>query len=203
MQDTRTGPFILGFNGPPRCGKDTVAKCVADILDSQGATDKPVHIASLVETLAAGSAAILGFNGGTKWYEEAKDKPIGIEGMDITLRQFMIDASEKFLKGQYGKDFWARLLHHRNRAWWDTIPSILLITNIGFSDEVEFLVPRCTDFINVRLDRKDCDFTRDSRGWVAAQQYGGTDIVVTNDDTPEEAAQEVLRIMYKRGWPVL
>lgn len=202
MRTKLKGPFILGFNGPPRSGKDTVAAEVVKQLEDSGC-NLPIHTHSLVETLRDGCAAILGFNGGQKWYEEAKDKPIGLDGMDLTLRQFMIDASEKFLKQTYGKDFWARLLHQRCDHWWARFPSILVITNIGFPDEVSYFTnDRCEHFLNIRLDRPGYDFVNDSRGWVAAQSYGGTDLAVTNDSTPAEAAEHILKAMYRNGWPV-
>lgn len=207
MFDNKVGPFVVGFNGPPRVGKDTIALALQTLLDTQGATSIPVHRKALAETMRNGAMAILGLSGGDKFYSDIKDKPMELLG-GLTFRKFMIDMSESFVKGLYGKDFWSRLLYSRNQAWWNHIPSILLITDIGFKEEVEFLCQHSTHYIGVRVDRPSTDeqtfdFYNDSRGYVAAQTYGGVDLVITNDGTPEEAAQDILRIMYKHGWPVL
>jgi hypothetical protein len=149
-----------------------------------------------------GAMAILGLSGGDKFYTEIKDKPLEVLG-GLTFRRFMIDMSESFVKGLYGKDFWSRLLYARNQSWWHSIPSILIVTDIGFKEEVEFLCEHSSHYIGVRLDRPGCDFSTDSRSYVASQFYGGIDFAYTNDDTPEHAAEEIMRIMYRHGWPVL
>lgn len=194
------GPYVVGFNGPPRSGKDTLATQLQAILDDFTAT--PVHRQALAATMRDGAAAILGMSGGDKWYSETKDKPLEVLNGE-TFRRFMIDMSEQFVKPIYGYDFWARLMYDRNKIWWNKIPSILLITDIGFPAEVEFLCKRSESYLGVRLDRPGCDFSMDSRNWVASQIYGGTDFAYTNDDTVEEGAKAILEQMYRLGWPLL
>lgn len=201
MDDERTGPFIIGFNGPPRSGKDTIATALMNLLDREGVTSLPVHRQALAATMREGAASILGRTLTDKQYGEIKDEPMELLG-GKTFRRFMIDMSEVFVKGTYGQDFWGRLLHQRNKVWWETIPSILIITDIGFSAEVEYLCKRSRLFLNVRVDRPNCDFSKDSRGYVSSASHGGVDFALTNDSTIEHAAQEVARIMYKFGVPV-
>lgn len=202
MELEQTGPFVLGMNGPPRSGKDTVAQAVMNLLDTQGATDVPVHKKALAETMRNGAMSILGLTGGDKFYSDIKDKPLDVLG-GKSFRTFMIDMSETFVKGLYGKDFWSRLLYARNQTWWNSIPSILIVTDIGFKEEVEFLCAHSSHYIGVRLDRPGCDFSLDSRSYVASQFYGGVDLALTNDETPESAAEQILKVMYRHGWPVL
>lgn len=199
-QQKTLGPYVLGFNGPPKVGKDTIATCVQTILDREGC-NIPVHRQALAATMRDGAAAILGMNGGDKWYNEIKDQPLDVLGGG-TFRRFMIDMSESFVKRIHGQDFWARLMHSRNQTWWNSIPSIMIVTDIGFKDEVQFLCEHSTSYLNVRVDRPGTDFSNDSRGYCAAQSYGGKDFALTNDGTPEEAAEEVVRMMHKLGWPV-
>lgn len=196
-----SGPFIIGFNGPPRVGKDTIATALMDLLDSEGVTNLPIQRQALAATMRDGAAAILGMNLTTERYNEIKDDPLDVLGGG-TFRRFMIDMSEVFVKGVYGRDFWSRLLHARNKTWWDRIPSILLVTDIGFKEEVEFFCNHSALYLNVRVDRPGCDFKNDSRSYIMAQNYGGKDFALTNDSTPEAAAQEVARVMYKFGVPV-
>lgn len=199
--EEQTGPFVLGFNGPPRSGKDTIAQAVMNQLDKEGC-NVPVHKYALAGTMRAGAAAILGIDCTDRWYHDNKDIPLDVLNGG-TFRRFMIDMSEHFVKALYGQDFWAKLLHARNRTWWNGIPSILIITDIGFSAEVEFLCEHSRHYLGVRVDRPNTDFSKDSRSYVASQVYGGKDLAITNDGTPEEAADQILKVMYKNGWPVL
>jgi len=202
----KKGPFIVGFNGPPKSGKDTIATSLMNLLDTEGVTTVPVHRQALAATMRDGAAAILGMNLTTKQYNETKDKPLDILN-GKTFRQFMIDMSESFVKIQYGRDFWSRLLYERNKTWWDKIPSILLVTDIGFSEEVEFFCQHSRYYLNVVVDRPGTDFTNDSRSnvWVDQKYINdgvARNFALTNDETPEDAAREVARVMYKFGLPV-
>jgi hypothetical protein len=201
MDDNRTGPFVIGFNGPPRVGKDTIATALLELLDREGVTNLPIHRQALAAPLRNACAALLGWSLTDKQYTEVKDKLIPELG--VTFRQFMIDMSETFLKPKYQKDALSRLLHARNAIWWDKIPSIMVITDIGFREEAEYFSTHSSLYLNVVLDRPgDYDFTGDSRGYVWSNNYGGLDFVLTNDGTPDDAAQEIARIMYKHGVPV-
>lgn len=201
MPEVLKGPYIVGFNGPPRVGKDTTAIALQSILDEW--TDVPVHRQALAGTMRDGAAAILGMTGGDKWYNEIKDQPLQILN-GKTFRDFMIDMSEVFVKKTYGNDFWARRLQHTNQSWWYKTPSILLVTDIGFSAEVEYFIENSSGYFNVVLDRAGLDFSVDSRNYVWSQHRGGTDYCLTLDDmTPEEAAKSILQRIYNLGWPVL
>jgi hypothetical protein len=51
-------------------------------------------------------------------------------------------------------------MYTRNQVWWDKIPSILIVTDIGFSDEVRFFCEHSSLYLNVAISRKDTDFTK-------------------------------------------
>jgi hypothetical protein len=109
MEDSRTGPFIIGFNGPPRSGKDTLATAVMDLLDKEGVTTVPVHRLALAATMRNGAAATLGMNLTDRQYSEIKDKPLPLLNGG-TFRQFMIDMSEDIRQGK----IWSGLLESPN-----------------------------------------------------------------------------------------
>jgi hypothetical protein len=201
MLDQKSGPFIVGFNGPPRSGKDTLATALIDLLDSEGVTSVSIHRQALAATMRDGAAAILGMNLTDSQYSKIKDEPLEVLNGG-TFRRFMIDMSKVFVKGVYGRDFWSRLMYARNKSWWDKIPSILIVTDIGFPEEVEFLCKHSVQYLNVVVTRKDTDFTNDSRNYVWCADGEGQNFAYTNDDTPEHGAQEIARIMYKLGAPV-
>lgn len=195
------GPYVVGFNGPPRSGKDTIATQLANKLDRL--TDMPIQRFALAAPMRESAFAILGLTGGDKFYNDIKDKPLEIL-QGGSLRKFMIDMSEVFVKNLYGKDFWSRRLYATNQFWWHKYPAILIVTDIGFDAEVKFLCEHSESYLNVRLDRPGpFDFSGDSRGYCSAQNCGGTDFALTNDETPDDAADKILGIIGKLGWPVL
>jgi hypothetical protein len=198
----RKGPFVLGFNGPPRSGKDTLALEMERLL-SEAAPELTVHRLALAATMRAGAMAILGMTGGDKFYAEIKDKPLDVLNGE-TFRRFMIDMSEVFVKKVYGRDFWSRLMFERNQAWWNKSNQILLVTDIGFQEEVQFFCEHSTHTVICQLDREKLDFSNDSRGYVwTAANYGGTNFAYSNNDTPREGAERILKVLHKNGWPVL
>lgn len=202
LDPTRKGPFILGFNGPPRSGKDTLGLALEKLLN-ESAPDLKVHRLALAATMRAGAMAILGMTGGDKFYADIKDKPLDVLNGE-TFRRFMIDMSEAFVKKVYGRDFWSRLLYARNQSWWDKPNQILIVTDIGFNEEVEFLCEHSIHTMIVQLDRQGLDFSNDSRGYVwTAGNYGGANFAYSNNETPEEGAERILKVAYKYGWPVL
>lgn len=197
---TARGPFVVGFNGPPRCGKDTIATHLSDTLDK--ITNLPIQRHALIAPARQASFELLGLQGGDKYYNEIKDTPLELLN-GATLRDFMIAMSEKFVKHLYGTDYWARRMHQANRFWWDVVPSILIVTDIGFDAEVGYLIEHSSGYLNVVVDRRGCDYTIDSRSNVWANERGGTDFALTNDGTPQEAAEQVFGIINKLGWPIV
>ena len=202
LDPTKKGPFILGFNGPPRSGKDTLAVAMEKLL-GEAAPDLQVHRLALAATMRAGAMAILGMSGGDKFYTEIKDKPLDVLNGE-TFRRFMIDMSEVFVKKIYGRDFWSRLMYERNQTWWNKPRQVLLVTDIGFQEEVQFFCEHSTHTVICQLDRERLDFSSDSRGYVwSAANYGGANFAYSNNDTPEEGAERILKVLHKYGWPVL
>lgn len=202
LDPSRKGPFIVGFNGPPRSGKDTLAVALEELLHETNPELK-VHRRALAATMRDGAMAILGMTGGDKFYSEIKDKPLEVLGGETTFRQFMIDMSEVFVKKQYGRDFWSRLLYSRNQSWWSRPNQILLVTDIGFQEEVQFLCEHSSHTIICQLDREKLDFSNDSRGYVwTAANYGGANFAYSNNETPREGAERILKVLEKHGWPV-
>lgn len=149
--------YIVGFNGPPQCGKDTAAKFLADALDSR--TDLPVKVVSVVDTLARMGAVLLGVEYSDEWYESAKATPQPILNGQ-TLREWMIDQTEDFHKQKYGAAFWFSALLNRHQIF----PGVLIVTNIGF--RYESRLAQTHPFMLIQIDRAGTEW--DSRGPVWA-----------------------------------
>lgn len=190
--------YIVGFNGPPRSGKDTLAEMLAQHMDSAGVTI-PVFTLPLSLPLREIAFTMAGLKYSQVHYEDFKTTHFPMFGK--TGRQLMIDVSESFLKPVYGQDIMAKLLY-------DRIPldlamsSVLLVPDCGFQVETEYLgnTVGAENFFLARVRRTGCDFSNDSRGWVNHR----FDVDIPNGGTLEELRDEAA-FLYRRlvnymGW---
>lgn len=159
---------VFFFCGPPRSGKDTLAN--HPLLREQGFKlwhGKMAH--HLFLALMATRTDI------SPWrWEELREKAKEIpqpEFLGRTMREVMIQFSEKWMKPTYGKDIFGRvLLHditHRERHSDQSIPRALLISDSGFREEADPLINHfgAENCHIVRVVRPGYSFRGDSRSW--------------------------------------
>jgi hypothetical protein len=190
--------YIVGFNGPPRSGKDTMSSMLVEHMESQGVT-VPVIEVSLSTPLRKIAYAMTGcvsisLDGPN--YEAFKMTHWEAFGKDG--RQIMIDISEKFLKPVYGQGIMGHLLMGRLKNF----TGVVLIRDTGFAIEKDVLSNYVgNDNLYVaRVVRSGCDFTNDSREWVehchsAIYRNNGT-----LDDLRTEAGRLYGRLVNQMGW---
>ena len=179
--------YIIGFNGPPQCGKDTAARLMQEYLD--GATDLPVKEESLSLPLRWIAYAMVGRTYTEESYEDFKRE--SFPQFKRTGRELMIDVSVRFLKGVYGQTIMADLLLARNADF----NGILLLRDTGFQSEVDRL-SRAMNPKNVciaRVYRPDTTFDNDSRGWVF-NYLGSHNTMVSNDGDMDHLHNQVIRL---------
>lgn len=188
--------YIVCFNGPPYSGKDTMARMLADHMDSQGVT-LPSMVVSLSMPLRRICYQMVGETYAPATYPVFKKTPFEQFG-GITGRQLMIDVSEKFLKQCYGSDIMAKLLLDELKDF----NGVALIADSGFECEVQPLadaVGRDNLYV-ARVHRAGHDFSQDSREWVHHYHDGD----YPNDGTLEELRVEAGRIygrlVNNMGW---
>ena len=190
--------YILGFNGPPRCGKDSMAMMVVDHMEVQGC-DIPVKVDYLSLPLRQIAYQMVGYTGDLfgESYESFKVQQFG--AFDARSgRELMIDVSERFLKPTYGIDIMARMLLQRNADF----HGLLLVPDSGFMCEVQPLIDAVGEnhFYVVRVHREGTDFNNDSREWVHC--FHDTDVQNdgTLDDLRTEAGRIYGRLVNKMHW---
>lgn len=173
---------VVIFNGPPRCGKDTLSRMLVEHMDSR--ITAPILEESLSMPMRHSMFGLLGLGYSDELYESLK--PTIIPGLRVTGRQHMIDISEKFLKPTYGEDVMARLFLDRVHAF----PGIVFVRDGGFQVEVNTLIDQFgpANVYVVRVHRKGCDFANDSREWVSHPKSG------YNMDLPNDGDLEDLRV---------
>lgn len=188
--------FIVGFNGPPRSGKDTIAEMLADKMDKAGVT-LPVKFESLSLPLRHIAYSVVGRIYDESTYEAFKQE--WFEQLGTDGRHLMIDTSESFLKQCYGIDVMARLLIERNKDF----EGVLLIRDCGFQIEVDPLENwvGIENLYMVQMFREGCDFSNDSREYVHTrgkmhQIYNDSDL----DHLRTEAARIYGRLVNQCGW---
>lgn len=180
--------FVL-LNGPPHCGKDTAVSHLVPYLEF-----KHLKYAAPLKRMAA---ALLQCD--MRWIEENKDTFIMPFGYNykITLRQFLIDLSEKFFKPLYGEEVFANLLWDEAKQ---SASKLFLVSDCGFVLENE-RTARNAGSINcllIRIHRNNCNFTNDSRSYINIPSVKTLDI--PNNLTRHDLTMRVLSAII-RQWP--
>lgn len=170
---------LVGFSGPPRSGKDTLGNLLADMIrdDNQFARVE-VHALSLPMRLAV--YGMLGLTYTVEHYEANKDYEFDVPGemRFTTIRQEMIALSEKHVKPRLGHGWWGRALLNRVTPGTE----IIIVTDMGFDAEHDVFMGEA-DCEWIHLERKGCDFSKDSRNYV-----GKPTLKVENNGDPELSA---------------
>ena len=184
--------YIIGFNGPPRSGKDTIGGYLAEHIEEVTGIQPQIH--SLSMPMRRVIYSLLGRQYDWQHYEAFKDTPQPLfNGQSI--RQVMIKLSEHFVKPNYGKDYWARSLV--GDIWPAYLApqktQIVIVPDIGFIDEVKYFEQEFGDenVLTVHTDRVGTNFNRDSRSYVHGHNVTR---IVNNSDSLEDAKTEAIRI---------
>lgn len=183
--------YVVGFNGPPHSGKDTIANALFEALSSEHTL--PIARDALSMPMRMVGFEMIGEDYTDERYAELKDVEHSLFHGD-TLRRFMIELSESFIKARYGRDFWARQLHERAPILQST-HALMIVSDIGFDEEVQYF-ERHHDFLLVQLTRNGTDWSKDSRGYVAARNQ----VRIANDSDVDNAVGHVYAAMLRAGW---
>lgn len=203
---------VVGFSGPPHCGKDSIAKEIdRTYWDLADAESPQVVIMSLAWYMREMGMTLLGHDpDDDSLYAELKEErqellertpeflTPGTRYERDTLRQFMIELSERFIKPRYGQDFWARRLYQDLMEEGFDDDTIFLVPDFGFQVEPQFFMEKLgpENVLIVQVAREGCDFSKDSRSYVGADH----NLALENNATLGWAAQQVVAKMTNMGW---
>lgn len=186
--------YLIGFSGPPRAGKDTIAQELQFVL-AERHPSLHVVMAALSTPLREATYTLGGMLYTREHYEAQKDVPQTVFN-GATIRGAMIALAEGHVRRTYGVEFFARSLLNRELG---KEPDLIIVTDVGFEEEVsEFIVgvgrEKCCF---PQIVRPGCDFTNDSRSYVGTML--GTSII--NDGSPTMAARRLYgRLMNQFSW---
>lgn len=178
---------VIFLNGPPRCGKDTLADKIKAIIPS-----KIAHL-KFAEEVKKGTHEYFGCPKDipADYYENVKDEPLDIfEGK--TPREAYIWYSEEYMKPKHGKDIFGRLLAGKINTQKE---DIIVISDSGFIEEF-YPVSELNDFTLVKIIRNSLNFAKDSRSYWVNAFYPDVELVV-NNGSEFELAEQALRILKK------
>ena len=174
--DTTPIKRAIILNGPPRCGKDTLAAIISE--------DLGFTIHSFKDTLYDETAKRYGVT--REWiltdYEENKDSPHE-ELSGKTKREALIDTSENHIKVNFGSDYFGVKAAERAAA-----NTMVVFPDGGFESEVGPVSAITETMVLVRITREGKSFEGDSRNYLTGSAEDHFDIVIdiSNDGTLDD-----------------
>lgn len=150
--------FII-LNGPPGSGKSTIARELARKL---AAPFTPEHRVGIVQdSFAAPMKHFIATALGERYNDMIKDRTYP-ELNGATVREFLIDMAENFIRQRYGQDIFGRWLYHRAMRWPARKPIYCIVDDGGFEPEVMTL----PNHYIVHVHRDGKTFEGDSRSYL-------------------------------------
>jgi hypothetical protein len=150
--------YVL-LNGPPHCGKTTIARELCIAIKEKGKF-------AIQDSLAAPLKHFIATALGIKYGETNKDRAMP-ELNGVSIRQFIIALAEEHLRDRYGRDLFARWLVYRSLRFPDRKPDFVIVDDLGFVEEVEAMP---NHFI-VRVVRPGTSFAMDSRSYIRRPNF--------------------------------
>ena len=148
------------LNGPPMSGKSTIARELSQYMNER-------HIETVSDSFAAPMKHYISTALGMQYASMPKDAPRA-ELSGYSVREFLIDLSENYIKPRYGDGVYGRWLSHRIGRIQPS-PSFVICDDGGFTDEVDAL--GAGKAIIVRVNRPGKDFSNDSRSYLDNPHY--------------------------------
>lgn len=171
------------LNGPPGCGKDTIAK----LMNEYG-----FHEHSFKRQLYIETARYYGVNEdelvARATVRELKEEVW--EATGVSPRNMLIHTSENVIKPRLGKDFFGKAAAQRCQQQSSTLA---VFSDGGFAEEIPPLKELYKYVVVVRLHREGFSFGDDSRTYLDGF-IGGVDLTL-EEGAPEKAVREILWIV--------
>lgn len=187
---------IVFLNGPPECGKDTLADhCVE--------TYKGIRKTKFATPLKAACHTLMGLPFGNEdhadQFEEIKDEPNPLF-FNMTPREMYIKMSEEFLKPIAGKTAFGYIWWRRNKDYMDA-RNLIIVSDCGFVEELQPIMMHHPDedMALIRIHRADCDFRRDSRSYISNVMLHEADLN-NIEGIPQNMYSDFVKILARWGW---
>ncbi len=180
-------PKVLLLNGPPRSGKDTLARAIVEALDNTVRIGFADHLKRLAHFMAYGPA---GLEMDPNALDDVKEiQAAAFAGM--TPRQFYIHVSERVLKPLYGPGYFGDRFVDAARA---SGAELVVVPDSGFRGEAERVVGSfgAENVLLARLRRDGCTYAGDSRSYIDLSDMGVKCVEVENVTGDPNLARAIL-----------
>lgn len=186
---------VIILNGPPGCGKDTIAGIIADRFHALTYSFK-TPMFEIAKAMLGGVA----YEKFMDLYNNRDTKEVANPLLNNrSPRDFMIWISESVIKPDFGKGHFGKLAAD-SMDFADQVCGYgqsVVVSDGGFVDEVLALVNRGHDVTVIRLHREGFTFKGDSRNYIRINPYhrknGYAEFdVALFDGQPERAAGEIM-----------
>lgn len=124
----------LVLNGPPRSGKTTIARELTRLFGNK--LGGPVYTDEFIAPMKHFIAVALG----GKYQEMPRDVSVDVLG-GKTIRQFLINMSDDYIRATYGEDIFGRWLVNRSLRY-PALPAMVIVDDGGRVGEIEALSNR-------------------------------------------------------------
>lgn len=198
-------PKIVLFNGPPSCGKDTIAGKLAERQNKSVVVKFAAPLKTVAKHLYCG--------GNQELFDQMDSPEIKNRPHELffgkSCRRVQIDISEEYAKRMHGPRVFGKILANTVKFKSQEGLELFLVSDSGFRPEAEELVEQfgAENIILVRIHRDGKDFvlpdgTRDSRDYINLDDYGVISLDVTNqegqvDDVVNQIANVIQPLLLK------
>jgi len=148
---------IILLNGPPGCGKDTIANMLVEKYNG-------VNL-KFTQPIRNAVCGLLGIKDSE--LDAIKNNPI-VEGLQYTIRDLFIDIGERLVKPNLSKDWFGTTLLNTINTQYANI-ELIVISDLGFIKEFEVLYNNLKDsyYIEIwKIYRPNTSFKKDSRNYI-------------------------------------
>lgn len=201
-EQNRIKVFLL--NGPPNTGKDTLANNVINKDNSfvKGSFSYPMK------------EAVKAFYGLSDNAQQAfeTDRSLKESPHNVFLGQSYRDAcisfAEEYVKPKLGHDTFGKLFVGRVKRQIQ-LPKKgnlhILVPDSGFTEEAQPLIDEygADNVFVIKIARKDCDYSDDSRGYIDAEKLGIREFFITNSnlDRFQKQSLELVQLIKNNRFP--
>ncbi len=182
---TARKPKLIILNGPPGCGKDTIARLFVKQLMHTELRFKGelVRVALLIARISE-----------VTWNERYNNRALKEAPWDLlgglTQRQYLIKVSEEWIKPVFGKGYFGKALANEAAA----LGRDVVVSDGGFIEEVGAVIAGTDHEIHVvRLHRQGFTYEGDSRSYVYNSGAIEHDVALVGGE-PDLAVLEIVAL---------
>ena len=185
---------IVILNGPPGCGKDSMAGWFRRIYEFEHLAFKEPIFDAVLQLTGIPSQ---------EWFERYDDRDLKEEPWDrindMSCRDLMIHVSENVMKKIHGQDYFGKVMAEKIKKDKDYV-----FSDGGFIPEIKALKEAAYlthELYVIRIFRQDCEFKGDSRSYVNHNEiYGAKGFSVINYEDDCLGAVLKIKELMDRGY---